>query len=266
MRTSVSGAERRGRGATLLELYTDAPTSPTFLRKIQRRETLDIVAKIAPESNRLLLSGSNIIIGKANVGPRSVVEMKISEAALRTGFSLLYQPVPFYIERMGRICRIDLGLNVIVGERGKNDAITRNKIMMIEAKGFEHIRGKEIHGDPARQKFARQKELLKVKKMEIMHQENPKVFLVLMGDMKAEKLQKEFGIRNMNSLCDRYIEMPRAFDRPDNLFEAKRSMEQLKKMMKELKRIPGARIERDKKTWYRIYSDIVRQQLGKMVS
>ncbi|MDE1825052.1 MAG: hypothetical protein KGH61_02715 [Candidatus Micrarchaeota archaeon] len=265
MRTGVSGARRRGRGATLLELYTDAPNSPRFLSKIQRKETLDIIAKIAPESNRLLLSGSNIITGKTNARPRSVVEMKISEAAMRTGFSLLYQPVPFYIESIGRICRIDLGLNAIIRERGENDQVTRNKILMIEAKGFEHIRGKEIHGDQARQKFARQKELLKVRKMEIMHQENPRVFLVLMGDMNAEKLQKEFGIKNMNSLCDRYIEMPRAFDKPDNPFEAKKNMEQLKKMMKELKRIPGARIERDKTTWYGIYSDIVRQQLSKMV-
>ena len=265
MHTYVSSTTRPSRSPTLLELYNEAPTSPRFLRKIQRRATLDIVARIVPESNRLFLSGSSINMVSPNVGPKTVVEMRVSEALLRSGISILFQPIHFYIREMNRIISPDIGTNIRIREKGPNDLVERNKILMIETKGFEHIRGKEIHGNPARRKIARQKELQKLRKMQIMHQQNPRIFLVLIADMKLAKFKQEFDVTNMHSVCDKYIEMPYTFDRYASNSEANRNMSELKGVMKDLRRLPGARLVRDTGFWYGQFGEIIKEQLMKIV-
>ncbi|MGI0141869.1 MAG: hypothetical protein ACREBF_04455 [Candidatus Micrarchaeales archaeon] len=244
-------------GGSLLALYSEAQNSKKFMRLIRNNTVLDAVAREVPSSNRLHLLGSSILVNNPNIKPKTAAEVMISQALLRVGVSVMFEPVHFYLTLTGLRYNPDIWTNIYLKNR---DA---GKMVMMETHGFERLRGKNLRGNFVNRKFAEKKERTTVNKMITMHQTHPEIYFILFSDMKREKFLSEFVIRDMSAVCDEYRETARSFDRPDTLEKAQAQMHELKIHMKQIKRMPGAKLQKDRQVWFNDIGKIIKQELHK---
>ncbi|MDE1856126.1 MAG: hypothetical protein KGH49_02740 [Candidatus Micrarchaeota archaeon] len=267
MRTRVQLAKQPSQEGAAIHIYNSANLeSRNFLRRISNPYFVDRLAKIIPPAHRLELSGSGIYTHNPYRSPRTDAEVLLSTALLRIGVRVAFEPVYFMMPELGRMYNPDAWTNIYVD---------RSKMLMMDVHGFERIRRDNAmlysHRNDANMGYryrspatlAKKEEML-VRKMQMMHQNNHDIFFVLVTDLKREEFERRFGISDISKVCDRYMEMPGAFDKQENRFKDMARMSMLKREMKALRRMPGARLERDPSVWHNHIGQKIKQELMKI--
>lgn len=258
---------------SLIDLYnshTDESGTKFFLDLMRREKLRNRIVEKIPKVSQLTFSSGQIVMNP-NLRPAETSERLLSEALLRLGVWVMFEPVRFNLNKTGLSYYPDIWTNIYI----KNKDMGR--IVIIENHPFEKprkqkeewvermLKRNEIDPETANRirEYNRFKEMGRVNKMAVMHQDHPELYFKLRSDMDEERFKTEFGISDISLVCDEYRVDKKGFGGLDTPHKIGTRMLELKQEMRQMKNLPDARLQKDAEKWRADVGNIIKQELIK---
>lgn len=259
---------------TLIDIYSNLnsnqPNTELFLHLMRKPKNLERVASKMPRLNELTLYRGQVVAQNPNLKMYPLSELMMTEAFLRVGVRTIYEAVYFNLTRKGLMYHPDIWTNIYLKEKDEKKMLLMEphpfgKIGRMERARAENlIQLGKIRNEDRKEvyEWIRNKEVTTVNKMSAMHVAHPELYFIVRSDMSVENFKSEFGISDINLVCDEYISA-KGFSGLDTEAKFHTRMQELKVEMKQLKKRPHTRLEKDREKWHNDVSMIIKEEIVK---